>query len=867
MSEDGVTKNGATDGDGASHVRVVEGDTVPITLAPKHLADLESSGLDAHTIASSGIYSESKSAPIADVLGWGWHNGGGMVLPFFDYDSRKVVLRRVKPDRPRHRVTRSKRKPVKYEQPPNTPAHPYFGPRTIREQRFDGASVIVWGEGEKKTLLLDQLGHAAIGLTGCHNFNDPQKLKDGDGLTWSQALTKYAQRFVSGKRHVLCPDSDVFTNSNVMLATRRLAGLLLDGGATSVSLVCIPGDPNDEDRGVGIDDYFVEHGIEKTRALFETTSSIAHGEDVSPIAPKDPLVKLASLAWLRPAKLDPDLRLPPRFEVRRDRSLWVEPGDARPDGDHKEIMRSVLLPVRILRQFDGEEQRIEIAWYAGGDWHTSIVDRRACKDARRVLAEMPPDTAITSNNAALVVLWLDEYMRHNEERLRTALFTSEFGWQANERCFVLDVPIGGDGALVADTEGDRGELLRALTPKGTFAAHLEALRAAFDEEPIAAISILCALSAPLLRKLGAPNFGLNLYGDSSRGKTSILKVAASTFGDPSSEQWIGSWNATAVAMELRAATLTDLPLPFDEVGAGDMRTVERAIYMLIGGTGKARGDRGVKMRKTLSWHTVPMSTGEHEVVDERANTGAQIRMLQYRVSGFGERDAAGVDALREACERNHGHVGRRWIEALVEIEDWTPYIELFEESKRQFRAKAVGSLMQRQAVYYALLAVTEHLASKAVGIGERGGATIRDFFGDEKRTREVRTASERGIETVSQWLASEPDTFPSLAYETGGSLVAETPRGTRKLNGVRHKEFVYLLPSELRARFDAVGLSFAEVVAAWCESSFVEHDPARIDTRLKWNRKRVRVIALKCTALDIEATVPDGAQVGGDFDD
>lgn len=829
-----------------AHVRAVSGDTAPITIAPAHLADLRSSGLDDETIARAGLYSESRAAPIAEILGWGWRQGGGLVFPFHDYDSRKVLLRRVKPDRPRYRSRNGKRKPIKYEQPPNTPAHPFIGPHTIHEQRLDAAGVVAWGEGEKKGLLLDQLGFASIALTGCHNFNDSDALKNGDGLKWSKALEKYAQRFVRGKRHLLVPDSDFFTNPNVMLAGRRLAGLLLDGGATSVSLVCVPGGED----GVGIDDYFAEHGEEATRALLSSAVPIAPGEEVSPIAPRDPLVKLASLAWLRAAKLDPDLRLPPRFDVRRDRSLWVEPPGDEP-GDHKEVMRSVLMPVRLLSSIDGTEHRVEIAWFARGAWHRAIVDRRACKDARRALAELPPDSAITSNNAAAVVGWLDEYVRHNEERLRAARFVSEFGWQS-DRCFMLSDPIGGDGSVVADESGDRGAMIEALRPRGSAAAHLDALRRAFGEDPIAALAILAALCAPLLRKLGAPNFGFNLYGDSSTGKTSMIKIAASVFGDPSSEQWVASWNATAVALELRAATFTDLPLILDEVGASDARSLSRVVYMLVNGVGKSRGDRSLSVRRTLSWHSPTLSSGEHEVIDDHANTGAQVRMLQYRVGGFGSLDAAGVDALREACEQNHGHAGRAWVESLVAIEDWRPYVDLFVEAKRQFRERASGALLQRQAVFFALLAVTEHLAHGAIGLGRAGGASVREFFEQRAHLRAVQTAGDRGLESVSQWIASEPDAFPDLEPDPSGALVCDTPRGVRRIAGVRHAGRIYLLPAELRARLDADGLSMPEVIASWVGRGWIEADQGRQDTRRTWNSKRTRVVSIACAALGID---------------
>lgn len=877
MAEDAgdppVAGQGAREARAPRHLAAVaDGAAVaPRTLAPKHLADLESSGLNADTIAWSGVYSEGASAPISELLGWQWRGGGGLVFPFVDYDSRAVLLARVKPDKPRLRETASgRRKPIKYEQAPGTGAVPYFGPRTVREQRLDDVTrPIVWTEGEKKTLLLDQLGFAAIGLTGCHNFNDGDANRAGDGLVWAKALRKYAERFTRGRHHVICYDSDAFGNDNVLLALRRLAGLLLEGGAASCKFVRVPPDASDVDRGVGIDDYLVEHGEPAARALFERLEPIANGEEVSPVAPKDPLAKLSSLPWLRGARLDGDLRVPPRFEIRRDRSLWIEPD--RADGDQKEIMRSVILPVRVLDALEGDEQRFEVAHFAHDSWKRTTVDRRACKDARRALAELPPDCAVTSNNAAAVVGWIDEFLRVNEHRLTVDRFATECGWQPLEvgRCFVLDEPIASDDALrlVADGSGERAEILAALRPRGNAEKHVAALRAAFDEDALAAVAILGALAAPLLAPLGAPNFAINFHGDSSKGKTSIVKIAGSVYGNPRSEQWIGSWNATPVAMELRAATLTHLPLCFDEVGAGDARAIDRVIYMLINGSGKSRGDRALNVRKTPKWQTVVLSTGEHELVDDRANTGAQVRVLQFRVSGFGKLDAAGVDSLREACERNHGHVGREWIEALVEIDDWREYVELFEKAKRQFREKASGAIAQRQAVFFALLAVVEHLASSALGIGKANGETVRALFLGGK-TREILTAGERGLEAVSQWLASEPDSFPALDFNTAGALVSSRVRGARAVHGLRHREFVYLLPEALRARFvELGGLSFDEVVASWRDRGLLECDDGRTTTRLKYDGQRVRVVALRCTALALDPANPAGAQVEADFGD
>ena len=55
-------------------------------------------------------------------------------------------------------------------------------------------------------------------------------------------------------------------------------------------------------------------------------------------------------------------------------------------------------------------------------------------------------------------------------------------------------------------------MLRALRPRGTYEAHIAALRSAFDEDPIAAVAILGALAAPLLSPLDAPNFAIHFPG-------------------------------------------------------------------------------------------------------------------------------------------------------------------------------------------------------------------------------------------------------------------------------------------------------------------------------------------------------------------
>lgn len=864
-------------GSGAPHVRAVKPGSGPTrTLATNHVADLASSGLTPETMALSGVYSEAQSKLIAKLLGWSWRNGAALVFPFLDYDSRRLLLCRVKPDSPRLRGPKDKT--VKYEQPKNTGAVPYFGPRCLREHWLEREATIYWVEGEKKTLCLDQLGYAAIGITGCHVWNDGAAHRAGDGMVWGKAFRKYAERFIATKRHVLVFDSDSATNKDVMLALQRLAGLLLQDGAISTWFVRIPPDKKYPKRGIGIDDYYVEHGEQATRDLITAAERVAIGETVQPIAPKDPLLKLCKLSWLKDANLDRDLRLPPRFDIRRDHSLWLDAPLEKVDAPPKEVMRAALLPTALLQSVDDDEQRIEVAYYARGHWRRSVVDRRALRDARRALIELPPAVAIDSNNAALVVGWLSEFMRHNEHRLELRRYVGKHGWQTLEggaRCFLLDAPIvsaaeadSGRVSIVADESGDRGEMLAALRPQGTLSGHKAALARAFNEDKVCALMILAALAAPLLKPLGAPNFALHLFGDSSRGKTSKLVCGASVYGNPGSEQWVGSWNATTTAMELRAMTLCDLPLLFDEVGAGDKGALERALYMLVNGSGRSRAQRSLQLRKTPSWRTIVCSTGEHLLATEVANTGAQVRVLQHRVSGFGGLDAAGVDEIREACASHSGHVGRVWLQHLVEIDDWQPYRDVYRTAKDQFRSKEDGTLMQRQAVFYALLALAEHMAHDfGLGFGCQGGGTVRELFVDTDTRRDIRSAGERAIDSVSGWIAREPHSFPSLTFNTSGGLIARVKQNVQKINGVRHRDQIYFIPDALRWHLEHAGLSFSEVIASWKDLGCLSCDKKRKLKRVRWDGNRVWVVSVSSEAFGLHKQTELQGEFGDTEDD
>lgn len=828
-------------------------------LTPKHVEDLKSSGLSAEQIAASGCFTERRSQDVAKHLGWAWRRGAALCFPFRDYFSPDVttpLLVRCKPDNPRPR--KGGGKPVKYEQAPGTPPTPFVPPQTLRQRRFDDSAVpVVWTEGEKKALLLDQLGFATVGITGVHVFHDAQAFRNGDGFRWSSAFKRIAEH-VASRQHVLCFDSDVQTKPEVMLALRRLAGLLLAGGALGVSFVAVPPDPKDADAGNGIDDYHQQAGADAALALFAKTQPIAPGETIDPIPPTDPLVSVATLTFLKRAKLPSALRIPDGYSIRRDLRLWTDPPD---EAMPSEVAKSVLFPIAI-HQLDDGDQWVDLRYCDRGVWRTDTVDRRALRDSRRAVSELPAGCSVSSNNAAKLIDWFDAWMHSNADRMTQRQTVRQCGWHEDadgDPMFVLDRAIGeGSSDVTAFGGSDQRRLLAALGSLGDESAQRALVREAFEASSVAATLVCGALAAPLLRPLGAPNFAIHVPGESSRGKTSMLTVAASLYGNPRSAAWLASWNATSTGLETRAETLCDLPQCYDEAGAGDRQIVERSVYTLINGVGRSRATRELTQRATASWRTIVLSTGEHQIADDSASTGAQVRVIQLPVDGFGQLGAVDVDRIRDGVCDHYGLLGRTWLAALVGLDDWGPWRDLYARARAAFRQKVDGdhnTLAGRQAAFWALLSVAESMAAKVIGVGREDGSTMAAMAlgrGDVA-PQTPKPIGERALDLVGDWVASQPSNFPKTRPSQSGGLEAPVSGAKGQICGYLTPSAVLLIPDQLHRYLADRNMASAEAVRAWKRQGLLEVDDHRRTKRyVRVNGVRSRYAALRLSAIDGE---------------
>lgn len=159
-----------------------------------------------------------------------------------------------------------------------------------------------------------------------------------------------------------------------------------------------------------------------------------------------------------------------------------------------------------------------------------------------------------------------------------------------------------------------------ISSKGTLAEWRDDVAMHAVSNPLLSFAISAAFAPPLLDLLGSESTGFHFVGDSSVGKSTLLKIAASVYGDPSA--YPRTWRHTDNALESTAAAHSDCLLILDEIGQCDPRIIGETMYMLGNGEGKSRAnERGGARDVQHRWRLVFLSSGEKTLLDHMAEAG------------------------------------------------------------------------------------------------------------------------------------------------------------------------------------------------------------------------------------------------------
>ena len=269
---------------------------------------------------------------------------------------------------------------------------------------------------------------------------------------------------------------------------------------------------------------------------------------------------------------------------------------------------------------------------------------------------------------------LTEYIQTRKPE-EFASCTDRIGWHG--RAFVLPHETIGDDAerIVFQSENQMENTFRIKREAQDWTDRIGRLCVG-NSRLVFAVS--CAFAGPLLRPAGMESGGFHLRGDSSCGKTTALRLAASVYGGPS---YMQRWRTTDNALEAIAAQHCDSLLILDELAQVEGKVAGECAYMLANEQSKARATRNGAARSRLSWRLLFLSAGELGLADhmaeggKRTRTGQEVRMADIpadagagmgafeRLHGLGDGAAFSSHLAREAglCHGAVGHAFLQWV--------------------------------------------------------------------------------------------------------------------------------------------------------------------------------------------------------------
>lgn len=517
---------------------------------------------------------------------------------------------------------------------------------------------------------------------------------------------------------IICGDHDLNEAGQRNESTQRQTeGAALAVGAV-VALPPVQGDWND---------YHQVHGLAKTQEaiMIACTTPIANSPQDQDASQKEEseIVTLHPLSQNEEAKKQ---MLPAGFEIKGDRlCVWELVG--RGDNARQELV-PISNPVQVLAETSDEHGR---GYGRLLEWQDS---------AGRVRQWAMPVRSLVSRNgdevfAALLDAGLPFIELGHKRKLAEYLMACQperritcverTGWHGH--AYVLP-----QGAIGPDAEGvilqTAGFASSDFTERGTLAEWQQGVAALAVGNSRLCFALSMAFAAPMLTLVGMEGGGFHLKGESTDGKTTIMKAAASVYGNP--DRYCQTWRATGNAIEGIAGRRNDALLCLDELGELDGREAGQVAYMLANGQGKGRSKQDGELRERKAWRLLFLSTGELSLEDHAASAGKstqagmEVRTIQIP-SDTGHHGAfewlhdmeSGrifADSLKANAVRQHGTAFRALVEALAGDMD-THCEHLLSEIKRlagELTPKGAGNQVGRAINRFALVAAAGELATR-----------------------------------------------------------------------------------------------------------------------------------------------------------
>lgn len=509
-----------------------------------------------------------------------------------------------------------------------------------------------------------------------------------------------------------------------------------------------------------------------------------------------------------------------------------------------------IIPFERVLNIDTGMEKIKLIFRKGNEeWRTAIFDKSVIASPNTIIQLANNGISITNENAKHLIKYLQDIENLNYEKIPMKHSVGRLGW------------IDGYGFspyvddLIFDGDSNFRNLFSAVKPAGTIDKWTAIATEMRRKDVSCRIAMAASFASALVKWCDISSFFVHIWtNEAATGKTVMLMVAASVWGDPSFGAYTQSFNATTVSMEMTADFFNSMPLILDELQLakdthGNLRF---DVYKLAQGLGKGRGKKIGGVERTPSWNLCIMTSGETPITNISDGAGAYARVIEVELDRV-IIDAEAGNRIISGIKMNHGHAGKRFIEIMDSIGK--------DGIKQMFTDKlqtVVGmpDVQEKQAGAAALLLLADDLASENI-FHDDSGLTLQELL-PYLLSRKQTSINERAYEIIIEWIAANANRFESNTSYTGKA----DNQGMQY--GIIEDDIAYIINSQFNNLMEDNGFNGRSVLSAFRKQGLIETysdgGKTRNDVRKTINNTRVR-----CVAVRINIEDDDGKKTGDPF--
>ena len=412
----------------------------------------------------------------------------------------------------------------------------------------------------------------------------------------------------------------------------------------------------------------------------------------------------------------------------------------------------------IKNNIETNEKEAVVDFSDFGEMKKSSMSRHEYLNPTNLLAKQKIGLDVMKDNATL----LTKHFRNEEDIAKIVNIHKSlgFGKYAGKDIYKHYKCIGIDSVYEGDKE---------IEPKGSKDIYMKMIKEDVLGHPQLELILVIGLSAVILGYVGEDltldTLIVHLYGNSTTGKSTALKLAISLFGYPDVKKngLFSTYNATENALIKQLEGIKGVPFEFDEISMSKTKNFTDMIYKISNGVDKARLNKNSEQVKKEPWLTTIMSNGEKSLVGSaNKNAGIHVRVLEIE-NVIWTKSSENSEKINSIILENYGHLGFEFAEYVINLgkdKIKKEYYNTISELKVVFDEKGItDSFTDRRINKLGVIVLTMKLFENMQNIKMSKDEVLEIILKAEKESIKQRNFDKSFIEFFKDYVSSNSSKF------------------------------------------------------------------------------------------------------------